>query len=112
MNATEITQELIKQLGDNKFLMMTGCKKLMFADVTETNKNYWLRMNLMQNKSGANRLKIFLMGDDTYTMKFYHQTINKNFDCIITKEQTFEGVYHDMLQNIFTKVTGLYTKLF
>ncbi len=104
-------QTILNQLGGNRFLVMTGTKNLIFADITATNENEWLRMNLTRNMAGVNRLKVILNGDDTYTMKFYKQVINKNFDCIISKEQTFEGVYCDMLQKIFTSVTGLYTSL-
>lgn len=102
---------ILQQLGGNKFIAMTGSKQFLFAQITETNKKEWLRMNLAANIAGVNRLTITLEANDTYTMEFYHQRMTKNFDVIISKKQTYEGVYHDQLQPIFTKVTGLQTSL-
>jgi hypothetical protein len=110
-NGQAIATEILRQLGGNKFLVMTGSKNLLFADITDTNKNVWLRMDLTRNKAGVNRLKITLNGDDTYTMHFYKQVIKNYVDVVISKEQKFEGIYCDQLQEIFTQVTGLYTHL-
>ena len=109
----QIANTIIEQLGGNKFRAMTGSKNFLFADVSETVKEAWLRMDLTTNKAGVNRLKITLNENDTYTMEFYKLTLGKstNWEAKITKEQKFEGVYSDMLQTIFTQVTGLYTKL-
>ena len=107
----QVAKEILRQLGGSKFTVMTGSSKFLFADITETNKNYWLRMNLASNKAKVNRLKIILNGDDTYTMKFYRQTIRNHTDVVITNEHTYDGVYCDMLQDVFTDVTGLYTHL-
>ena len=103
---------MLQQLGGNKFVVMTGSKNFLIADVTETNPLPWLRMDLTRNKAGVNRLKISLLPSDTYRMEFYKQTLDKKtWDVKITKEQTFDGVYCDQLQEIFTDVTGLYTHL-
>lgn len=105
--------EILRQLGGRRFVAMTGAKNFLFSDITATCPNIWLRMDLTTNKSGANRLKITLKDDDTYTMYFYRQTIKTKggIDCVVSKEQKFEGVYCDQLQEIFTNVTGLYTSL-
>jgi hypothetical protein len=102
--ATVATQ-ILDQLGKFRFLSMTGSKNLI-----DTNDG--LRMDLVQNQSGCNRLHITLEADDTYRMYFYRMVIDrKTFDVKLSKEQTFEGVYADNLQSIFTKVTGLDTHL-
>ncbi|MFM7430887.1 MAG: hypothetical protein ACKO1F_13425 [Flammeovirgaceae bacterium] len=101
-------QTIIEQLGGNKFIDMTGSKNFLFAELSATVQNEWLRMDL--TCKDVNRLKITLCGDDTYTMHFYKQVI-RNADVIITNEWKFEGVYCDQLQEIFTETTGLYTKL-
>lgn len=111
----KMTQEqatiTIEQLGGRKFIAMTGSKNFLRGEVSETNPKPWLRMDLSKNNAGANRLKITLEANDTYTLEFYKMIIcRKTFDCKISNQQTFEGVYSDMLQNIFTQVTGLYTK--
>ena len=102
---------ILQQLGGNKFLVMTGSKNFLYAEKSETVENEWLRMDLTKNSANVNRLKITLNADDTYTMKFYKQVIKNYVDVVISNEQTFEGVYCDMLQEIFTKVTGLKTSL-
>lgn len=69
-------------------------------------------MSLTRNKTSANRLKIILDEDtDTYTMYFYRQTLTKYADIRVKEISKYEGVYFDMLQQIFTDVTGLYTRL-
>lgn len=109
-----MTQEqatiLIEQLGGRKFIAMTGTKNFITDNANGTPT---LRMDLKANFGGVNRLQIALNANDTYTMYFYKLAIGKstNWEAKVTKEQTFAGVYSDMLQSIFTKVTGLYTKL-
>lgn len=111
MNAQVITTTMLNQLGGKRFIAMTGSKNFLFADVTETNPKVWLRMDLTKNAAGVNRLKIYYNPDDTYTMEFYKQVITKDFEVKISKTQTFENIYCDQLQEIFTQVTGLYTSL-
>jgi hypothetical protein len=90
---------------------MTGSKHFLSDGNT-------LRMHLAKNMSKANRLEITLDADDTYTVRFYKYTAGrlnkKTFSW--TEDKTTEvyeerGVYCDMLQPIFTEVTGLYTHL-
>ncbi len=103
---------ILEQLGGKKFIAMTGSKNFLYEDATETNATPWLRMDLASNAAGVNRLKISLNSTDTYTLHFYRQTISKKtLDVTISKEQKFENVYFDMLQSIFTQVTGLRTSL-
>jgi hypothetical protein len=104
--------EILKQLGGQRFLMMTGAKNLLYS----AKDNNFLSMHLTKNKIGAKYLKIVLRGDDTYTMIF--STIKKikdeNYPIKVDTHvilKTIEGVYCDMLQEIFTDVTGLYTSL-
>ncbi len=102
---------ILLQLGGMKFIAMTGVKNFMYADVTEHNKTFWLRMDLPRNAGKVNRLKIYLNADDTYTMEFYHQKLNKDFDVVKTNIKRYEHVYCDKLTEIFTEVTGLDTNL-
>lgn len=91
---------ILQQLGGRKFIAMTGSKNLMQDGAS-------LRMNLVRNHSKAKYLSITLMGNDTYEMNFF--TADKNFNIITVENKA--GVYADMLQSIFTQVTGLYTSL-
>lgn len=102
---------ILNQLGGNRFVVMTGSKNFVSDGNT-------LRMTLAKNASKANRLWITLEADDTYTMRFFKYTAPKlntktyTFtDEKSTEVKTTKGVYFDMLQDIFTKTTGLYTRL-
>lgn len=109
MNFAEI---ILQQLGGRQFIAMTGSKNFVYENASDKNPDPWFRMDLSQNKAGVNRLKVTLKASDTYTLEFYKMTMNrKTFECKISKQQIFEGVYEDQLQSIFTEVTGLYTRL-
>ncbi len=76
-------------------------------------------MRLPKNGSKANFLKITLEADDTYKMEFRKRIAGylniKTYDWIEDKDEEiniFDGVYCDMLQDLFTEVTKMYTKLF
>lgn len=110
MNAQQVSNTILNQLGGNRFVAMTDAKNFLYADVTEHNDKIWLRMDLGRNKAKVNKLKIYYnAGQDTYTMHFYKQrVIKKTFDVQISNEQVFEGVHDEMLASIFTEVTGMY----
>jgi hypothetical protein len=103
---------ILEQLGGNKFVVMTGASHF----ISDGNV---LKMTLPRNASNANRLDITLDWDDTYTMRFYkyspRRLNTKTFEFSqekIKEVKTIQGVYCDMLQEIFTDVTHLYTRLF
>lgn len=100
-----IANTILQQLGGHGFTVMTGSRNYI-------NLGNGLQMSLARNKTSANRLKIILDEDtDTYTMYFYRQTLTKYADIRVKEIAKYEGVYFDMLQQIFTNVTGLYTRL-
>lgn len=94
----------MQQIGGKRFAIMTGSRNFMdFGD--------GVRMNLARNKTSANRLAITLdKGTDTYRMQFYRMTVSKHFEVKTKDIAVYEGVYCDMLEEIFTSVTGLYTR--
>lgn len=107
----EIAKTILDQLGGNKFLAMTGANHLVADGST-------LRMNLPKNASRANRLYVTLDGSDTYTMRFFRFTpgrLNKKTfawtDDRTEEVKLVDGVYCDMLQDIFTATTGMATSL-
>jgi len=101
---TQTHIEILKQLGGNKFLAMTGTKNLVYS----AKENNYLLMKLTKNISGAQYLKITLTVWDTYTMGF--SKINSKTGEIKTVKE-IESVYCHELQSVFSKVTGLYTRL-
>ena len=119
-NQTEVTKmtnveratTIVNQLGGNKFLAMTGSKNIMALE-------NGVRMDLVKNMSGANKLYITLNGLDLYDMKFIKYTpgrLNKKTfaytDDKTTDIQEYEGIYADQLQELFKVTTGLDTTLF
>jgi len=56
----------------------------------------------------ANKVRIVLMADDTYTVTFYKFS-RKTLDCPAVKG--FELVYADQLVNVFEQFTGLTLRL-
>lgn len=96
----EVAATILNQLGGNKFLAMTGCYNLA------TNGDD-LIMKLRRNASGATHLTIKLNSSDLYDVTFMKCSMKTG----IKEVKKFEGVYNDMLQDIFTSTTGLYTSL-
>ena len=100
----QIALTILQQLGGNKFLAMTGAKVKYFG---ESDKMPYLQLELKPNKSKAKYLRISLRLDDTYNIVF--EKISKDIVQIV---KSLEGVYCDMLVEIFERTTGFYTKLF
>ena len=100
-----IAQTILQQIGGRRFTAMTGSRD--FIDMGNG-----LRMSLARNKTSANRLDIIYdAGADLYNMRFYRRTFSKKtFECRTKDIAVHEGVYFDMLEEIFTMVTGLYTR--
>ena len=100
-----IAKTILQQIGGKRFTDMTGSRD--FIDMGNG-----LRMSLARNKTSANRLDIIYdAGADLYNMRFYSKTFSKKtFECRTKDIAVHEGVYFDMLEEIFTMVTGLYTR--
>lgn len=100
METLSVAKEILNQLGGAKFIAMTGSKNFIGSEDA-------LTMHLTKNKANAKYLRIELNANDTYTMIF-RKAANKNYEYHIAAK--FEDVYGDMLQDIFTSTTGLYTR--
>ena len=99
-----IAATILQQIGGRRFAAMTGSRD--FMDLGDG-----VRMNLSRNKTSANRLTITLDEEtDTYRMRFYRMTVGKHFEVRTKYIAVYEGVYCDMLEEVFTSVTGLYTR--
>ncbi len=99
---SEAYKEILNQLGNNKFIVMTGVKNLGFSNEGNT-----LSMYLPKNASKAKYLSITLNSMDTYELTFTTVTRDFQFKEIVK----FTNIYADQLQTTFTKITGLYTSL-
>lgn len=94
-----IASTIYHQLGGGRFTMMTGAYNMV--DMGNA-----LKMKLRKNKGRYQYLMITLMPDDTYTMTWAKI---KNWEWVIMDED--EGIYFDMLNDVFESRTGQYTKL-
>jgi hypothetical protein len=94
-----VAETILKQLGGQKFIVMTGSKNFIAGD-------YSLSFKLSRNGSKANYCRITLNGKDLYDMEFF-----KSFKGDLKLIEKKEDLYNDMLQSSFTEVTQLYTRL-
>jgi len=101
-----VAKTIFQQIGGKRFAAMTGSRNFI-------NMGNGLRMCLARNKTSANRLDItYDAQTDLYNMRFFRHTFSKKTFESKTKDiARYEGVYFDMLEEIFTMVTGLYTHL-
>ena len=106
-----MTKTILNQLGGNRFITMTGANYFMGIE-------NGLRFRICKNKSKANIVKITLNSMDLYDVEFIKHTPFKFNPKTMTfreeKTETIETInncYGNMLQDIFTKITGLYTHL-
>jgi len=98
----EIADTILKQLGGNKFLVMTGAKNLNFSADPPA-----LNFRIGKNPKRITHVKIMYdTAGDLYIMIFYVVFKNR-----IKVEETIESVYADQLQEIFSEKTGLLTHL-
>ena len=98
-SGAQIAKTILQQLGGNKFIAMTGAKNL-----GHTNKG--LQMKIGRNSKGITHVIINLKASDTYEMEFIKL---RGASRKVVKKVS--GVYNDMLGKIFTKYTGMHTRL-
>ncbi len=94
----EIAKTILQQLGGNKFIVMTGSKNFL----SDGNA-----LSFRVPAKPANYVKITLKADDTYKMEFH-----KIHGMKVKLVKEYDEVYCDQLQELFTEVTGMLTKLF
>ena len=98
----KVAEIILEQMGGNKFRAMTGAKNFL----SHENKALSFQLPSRFAKDGINYVKITLNESDTYDMEF-GKIWGKSYKVV----KTSNDVYCDMLQNIFTAVTGLDTHL-
>lgn len=111
MTDKTIAVTILNQLGGNKFIAMTGAKDFF------TNGNDCC-FSIGKNPSGANRIKIVLDPDDTYTIQFMKFTSgwldHKSLVYHEPKVQTIRevsGLYTENLIDTFVNTTKMYISL-
>lgn len=94
----ETAATILNQLGGNRFIAFTGAKNF---GVSETGMHF-----MIPRHNNINAVSIALTVLDTYRVEF--KKVDRKGLKIIS---TFDNVYFDQLQNLFTQQTGLYTHL-
>jgi len=99
----QIAETIIKQLGGNKFAVMTGAKNFSFDSKDQRGT---LMFSIGRNAKGVNRVAVTLTEDDLYNVTFYSLRSLK-----LTTKAAVKSIFADQLCDAFTEHTGLYTSL-
>jgi hypothetical protein len=104
-----VAQEILNQLGGNKFIAMTGAKKIY------TWNEYALYFELPPNKTKAKIFIITLTPMDVYKIEVFKkstlkaQVIQGKPAMVSVKE--LDGIYCDQLKDVIEDLTGFYLTL-
>tara|TARA_R100000008_G_C3575401_1_gene164908 strand:- start:1479 stop:1808 length:330 start_codon:yes stop_codon:yes gene_type:complete len=90
---------LLKQLGGNRFIAMTGAKDFAFSDK-------YMSFKIGRNSKGINFVRIAHNSMDTYDMEFGFISMKGH-----KVKSKAKGIYADMLGQVFKKHTGLNVRL-
>ena len=99
LKESRVAKTILQQLGGNKFIAMTGAKNLGASGKS-------LSMKIGRNSKSINYVVITLKSSDLYEMEFIRIRGTKR-----TVVKKVKGVYADQLQTMFTKYTGMNTRL-
>ena len=99
-----IASEIIRQLGGNHFIAMTGAKGFIYG--TDESGNVRISFRIGRNSARINGIRITLNGDDLYDTEYLWMTVKE----IKTRSKS-EGIYNDGLRQDFENNTGLRTSL-
>ena len=97
---SEVANTIYRQLGGNRFRVMTGAKNMVSHE-------FALSMKIGRNKTNANFMVVELNGNDLYNVTFAKLTKMGEMKSV----KTYDNVYNDMLVSIFESHTGMYTTL-
>ena len=99
LTESQVAKTILQQLGGNRFIAMTGAKNF------GSSKNS-LQFKIGRNSKSISHVIITLKSSDLYDVEFIRIRGTKR-----TVVKKVKGIYADMLQKIFTKYTGLRTRL-
>jgi len=103
-----LAQEIIVQLGGNKFTVMTGAKQFMAID---NGLAFKLPGTSGYTKQSINYVEVILNGKDLYDVTYSRFTNGRKQGPKKVVKHVDNDIYFDMLQDSFTEATGLYTSL-
>jgi len=92
---------IVQQLGGGRFRMMTGAKDFVFDGTKKS-----LTFKIGRNAKGISHVRITLNGRDLYDVEWMSVRGGK-----VTTKAKDDGIYADMLRDVFENRTGMYTSL-
>lgn len=99
MTDTIIQETIRHQMGGRPFEMLVGVKQITYREKQVTTKFK------AKSKNKSNCVRVTLTDADDYTVEFLRLW---GLNC--TEISTHEGIYADMLQDLFETHTGLYVR--
>ena len=90
---------ILKQIGGNRFIAMTGAKGFTFSDK-------YMSFKIGRNSKGINFVRIGHNAMDTYDMEFGFVSVKG-----IKVKKNIKDVYADMSGQIFKKYIGMNVRL-
>ena len=97
---SDVANTIYRQLGGNRFRVMTGAKNMVSLE-------NGIAMKIGRNKTNANYMEIVLNELDLYDITFAKVTKMGEMKSM----KGYDNVYNDMLVSIFESHTGMYTTL-
>lgn len=101
MNNPIIAKTILAQLGNNRFVAMTGAKNFI-----DYGNGLGFKLPANSTKNRISHVKIILNGMDTYDIEFLKI---RKFEVITVAAAS--DVYAENLHDVFEEHTGLYTTL-
>ena len=99
LTESQVAKTILQQLGGNKFIAMTGAKNF------GSSRNS-LQFKIGRNSKSISHVIVTLKSSDLYDVEFIR--IRGTSRKVVKK---LRGIYADQLQQMFTKYTGLRTRL-
>lgn len=96
-----VAETILDQMGGRRFCMMTGAR-----DFTSSGDGLTMRLPSNFAKDGINCVRVTLNGLDTYDVDFLKVRGTK-----VAIVECVANVYADQLRAVFTRATGLDTRM-
>jgi hypothetical protein len=109
--AKEEATEILRQLGGNRFSLMTGAKN--FSCSSNEKGNTKLSFKIGRNVKNINHVEIVLNGLDLYDIDFLNLRLVSRPTVELKKKviSQHKNIYCEQLKEIFEASTGLHTSL-
>lgn len=99
----QIANEIIRQMGGNKLVAMTGAKNFVAIE-------NGVQFKIGKNSKSINFVKITLNSMDLYDVEYSRVAKKRGtYEYVNTVKASESGIYNDMLKESFERNTGMYT---